>query len=161
MTSLIANTLNADIDVITQKSQALLQKTDSLNLIATRMSENVARNRGGIDRTEKSTREKGGDWNLLATATLRSWRKSEKDLVRESWNPAVATARNQLKNWSPPSGLPSQPELDIALAASQAELIPPLTRELEEKMAQITSLIQPITDSSRRILETCERLRSG
>ena len=161
MTSLIANALNVDIDAITKKSQALLKKTDSLQSNATRMSEDVIRNRGGINKTANSIRSKGEEWNLLASATLKSWREDEKKLTRDSWNPAIAATKTRLKECRPPAGLQSQPDLDLSIAEARAGEIPPLTRDLEEKIARLISRLQPITDSSRRILETCEALRSG
>ena len=161
MTSLIANTLNADIDAITKKSQALLKKTASLQSNATLMSGDVIRNRGGINKTEKSIRSKGKEWNLLASATLKSWREDEKKLTRDSWNPAVAATEARLKQCRPPAGLQSQPDLDLSIAEARAGEIPPLTPDLEEKIARLTSRLQPITNSSQRVLETCEALRNG
>ena len=161
MISLIANALNADISAISEKSRALLEKTDALKSNATRLEDNAGQNRNVIDRHSKSIPSKGGQWNLAATAMLQFWRGNEKKLDRQSWRPAIAETKARLKDCRPPAGLESQPDLDITMAESRAEKIPPLTRDLEEKTTNLTHRIQSITESSRRVLEACEALRNG
>jgi uncharacterized coiled-coil DUF342 family protein len=161
MTSLISIVLTADVDLVAKLCLSLSERTDSLNEKAVDLEENVEQTRNVINRTSESIRSKDGEWNLLASAMVRSWRDDEKDLYRKSWKPAIIEKESRLADSRPPARLESDPALDTSTAQSRAEKIPPLTRDLEDKVKGLTNRLQSIRDSSRRVLAACEAFRDG